>query len=318
MPLVKRSTYRSRPFYMINGHLETVIPSMFFKIEGVTYRRERLELSDGDFLDLDWSEVGSKRLLVITHGLEGSSDRYYVKRSVKYFNERGWDVLAWNCRSCSGEMNRLPRLYHHGDTADLDTVINQSLEKDYDELWLLGYSMGGSMSFKYLGELKVDDRIRGAIGFSVPCNLRDSGEQLRIKRNRIYEKKFLDRLKIKMHQKAKMGIDIDVNGLDEMEEFDEFHHKYTVPLHGFSSLDDFYEKATCDQYLTKIDRPILIANALNDPILGEKCYPVDLAQANEHIHLDLPNVGGHCGFSYFQKWYSWMEVRTEQFIKSQT
>lgn len=139
---------------MVNRHMETIIPSMFFKVDDIIYDRERLELSDGDFLDLDWLTGKKKKenLIVLSHGLEGSSDRYYIKRAARYFHERGWDILAWNCRSCSGEMNRLPRFYHHGDTEDLSKVIDHVLKSSYKKVILIGYSMGGSMSLKYLGE----------------------------------------------------------------------------------------------------------------------------------------------------------------------
>ena len=117
--------------------------------------------------------------MIITHGLEGDSARHYVIRTADYFSQRGWDIIAWNCRSCSGEMNRLPRLYHHGDTVDLGFVVDLSLGLGYDSIVLVGTSMGGSMSLKYLGEADRNRRIKGAITFSVPCNLKDSSDALK-------------------------------------------------------------------------------------------------------------------------------------------
>ena len=124
MPIIKNSTYPNPPFYQFNGHLQTIIPGIFRKVKGVNYDRERLELSDGDFLDLDWIRKGNKNIVLLSHGLEGDSDRQYILGAAKYFSQNGWDVLAWNCRSCSGEMNRNPRLYHHGDIEDIGTVVN--------------------------------------------------------------------------------------------------------------------------------------------------------------------------------------------------
>lgn len=317
MPIVERSTYTKRPFFLLNGHLETIVPSIFGKVEHVAYERERMELNDGDFLDLDWLKSGNSRLMIISHGLEGGADRYYVKRTARHFSERGWDVLAWNCRSCSGEMNRKPRFYHHGDTLDLAAVIDHSLtENKYSRVVLFGYSMGGSMSLKYLGENR--DRpleIAGAITYSVPVNLKDSALQIEKKQNRIYEKRFLKKLKDKIELKSKMHPEVvSARGIDEIKDFNTFHERYTVPLHGFSSIEDFYLTATCDQFLEQIQVPVLIANAYNDPMLGEKCYPFEQAARLENVFLDVPRLGGHVGFTLKKQAHSWMEQRAESFL----
>ncbi|MEO9477767.1 MAG: alpha/beta fold hydrolase [Cyclobacteriaceae bacterium] len=301
---------------MLNGHWETIIPSMFYKGPEVPYTRQRMELADGDFLDVDYLKGGNSKCLIITHGLEGDSNRYYVKRTARYFFDRGWDVIAWNCRSCSGEINRLPRFYHHGETGDLATVIEHSFNMNYDSVVLMGYSMGGSMSLKYMGERDVDTRIKGAITFSVPCNLLDSSEALRRKENQVYEKRFVRKLIQKMKAKAeKYPGSVNVQGIDELEGFDEFHERYTAPLHDFENASDFFAEATCDRYLPNIKVPVFIGNALNDPMLGDKCYPVNLAKESEFVYLETPNQGGHVGFSILGQKHSWMEVRAEAFMK---
>lgn len=313
MPIVQ-SSYK-RPFYLLNGHWETVIPSVFFKIKEDLYERERLELPDGDFLDVDWIHNNSTRCVVLTHGLEGGSDRYYMKRTARYFSERGWDVAAWNCRSCSGEMNRLPRFYHHGDTPDLDSVVQEILNKGYAQVFLIGYSMGGSMILKYLGEQERDSRVIGASVFSVPCNLRDSAVQLKVPGNRFYEKRFLKKLIEKIRLKASQHPNVVfAEGLDQLEDFDDFHDQYTAPLHGYSDKEEFFRKATCDQFLNKIDRPVLIVNAENDPMLGEACYPYDAANTNGFITLEVPETGGHVGFTIKKNGPSYMELRAIQFL----
>src|SRR5215510_13761043 len=136
MPLIKHSQYKA-PAHLFNGHIETIVPSTFRKIDGVAYVRERLELSDGDFLDLDWLKSDSRNLMIFSHGLEGNSERHYCKGMAKYFFQRGWDALIWNCRGCSGEMNRLPRFYHHGATEDLRAVIEHAIRKGYRFLTLV-------------------------------------------------------------------------------------------------------------------------------------------------------------------------------------
>ncbi len=254
--------------------------------------------------------------MVISHGLEGSSDKYYVRRTADYFHQRGWDIAAWSCRSCSGEMNRLPRFYHHGETKDLGYTVGNVLDRSYQEVILFGYSMGASMSLKYLGEKQRDKRIIGAITFSVPCNLKESSDRLREKENHVYEKRFLDKLIEKIKLKAQMFPDqIDLSGLEELDNFDHFHERYTAPLHGFRDAADFFEQSTCDQFLSNITVPVLIVNALNDPMLGDKCNPRDIARESKSVHLETPKHGGHAGFliSAFKR-YSWMEIRSEKFL----
>lgn len=148
MPVLKNSTYRPSPL-LINGHLETIAPALFRKVTGVHYERERLVLLDDDFVDLDWLDNGSRNLVVLTHGLEGSSDRQYMAGMARMFFEQKWDVLAWNCRSCSGEMNKALRMYHHGEIGDFGEVIDHALAtKDYEKIALVGFSMGGEHQYE--------------------------------------------------------------------------------------------------------------------------------------------------------------------------
>ena len=311
MPIVTSNSYKGTPFMLLNGHLETIIPSVFHKAPEVNYQRQRLELKDGDFIDLDWLIKNNQdRLLIITHGLEGNSDRYYVRRTAKYFHDRGGDILAWNCRSCSGQINRLSKFYHHGDTNDLSDVILDALSDKYRKAVLFGYSMGGSLSIKYLGEGRtLDSRIKGAVTYSVPLNLKDSSDQLNKRVNRFYAHRFLKKLIKKVRIKAKYypGI-LAIEAIDQIKTFDDFHHKYTLPLYGFPSIDVFYEKATCDQFLSSLSVPVFVGNALNDPLLGTKCYPKEEAKRNDLFYLQTPLKGGHVGFSYQSKGYSWMET----------
>lgn len=274
-----------------------------------------MELNDGDFLDLDRIKNGNAKCLVITHGLEGGSDRYYVKRAAKYFSARGWDILAWNCRSCSGEMNRLPRFYHHGDTDDLSTVVNSVLDQGYKQVAMMGYSMGGSMSLKFLGEANRDQRIVGGAFFSVPCNLRDSAVQLKLPENQKYEKRFLDKLLEKVKLKSIQFPELKEILEAGVEDFDDFHEKFTAPLHGFKNKEDFFESATCDKFLTDIKVSVLIVNALNDPMLGEACYPFKQAEENKNVFLETPKKGGHTGFTLSGKEHSYMEERADQFFR---
>ena len=296
--------------------METVIPSLFYKVEGVNYERERLELEDGDFLDIDWLKGGNQRLLVLSHGLEGNSQRHYIHRPAKFYSQKGWDILAWNNRSCSGEMNRLPRFYHHGATEDIAAVIDRGLSDGYEEVLLMGFSMGGGMQQKYLGERTPDERIIGAISFSVPCNVENSADELRKKGNRFYERRFVSKLKEKILTKAAlMELPIDLEELSNVKTFRELDSAFTLKIHTeYKDADDFYARITSDQYLPNIKVPLLIVNANNDPMLGDKCYPVDLAKKQKNIFLEMPELGGHVGFILPNDEYSYMEYASNKFI----
>lgn len=315
MPLVT-SDYKNPPFYLVNGHLETVVPSMFRKVAG-QYERERLELTDGDFLDLDWIRSGKNKIVIISHGLEGSSERHYSKGMATWFSQHGWDALAWNCRGCSGEMNRLPRFYHHGATEDIAAVVDHAIAKGYEEIALVGFSMGGSMSLKYAGERKdtLPKEVKATIVFSVPCNLGSSARELDKPEKKFYLNRFLKKLEKKIRAKSMRfpGL-ISSEGFGQIKTFREFDTRYTAPLHGFSDADDFYEKASSGPHIPHIKIPTLIVNALNDPFLPDACYPFDIARVHKYVHLETPERGGHVGFSLPSGKPNWMELRALEFI----
>ncbi len=317
MPIIN-SSYTHPPFYLFNRHLETIFPSMFRKIAGI-YERERLELTDGDFLDLDWMRRKNNKLVILSHGLEGSSERHYSKGAAHYFYQRGWDALAWNCRGCSGEMNRLPRFYHHGATDDLAAVIGHAIQNNYTHVTLVGFSMGGSLSLKYVGEREdqVPPEIKSVATFSVPCDLGASARELDKPNKRFYLNRFLKKLEKKIRAKAvKFPHLMSAEGFEQINSFRDFDNRYTAPLHGFVDADDFYAKASSGQYLPFIQIPTLIVNALNDPFLPDECYPFEVAKTHSHIYLETPQRGGHVGFSMAGKTESWMEVRAFEFVNS--
>jgi len=318
MPLLPSSAYRP-PFYLWNAHAETIVPSLFRNVQGVTYQRERLELADGDFLDLDWLGSRRHRLVIISHGLEGSSERHYCKGAAAYFFNRGWDVLVWNCRGCSGEINRLPRFYHHGATDDLKTVVEHACTKNYKTIALVGFSLGGSLTIKYAGENNgcLPAPVAAAAVFSVPCNLRASAKELDKPAGRFYRNRFLAKLKKKIEAKEKNLPDSITSrhfrSIRTLEDFDNF---YTAPLHGFRDADDFYLNASCGPYLQQVGIPLLLVNAANDPFLPEACYPKELAAGHAHVYLEIPARGGHVGFTLPGRPENWMELRAFQFIQS--
>lgn len=317
MPAVA-SAYKGPPFYYVNRHFETVLPSLRRKVEGVTYERERIETPDDDFLDIDWIRNGYDRLLVISHGLEGNSDRHYVKGLAKLFAGHGWDILAWNNRTCSGEMNRQRIMYHHGASYDLRTVIEHiNKVRDYQRISLAGISMGGGQTLRYLGEhpdFPLPANIQGAVAISAPCSLIESAHTLTYRGNWMYEKKFLDRLKLKIRAKAEQYPDIDISGLDQIKTTRQFDERFSGPIHGFKGADEFYEHCNPFPFVKQIEQPVLLINALNDPLLEGDCYPYELAKAKDNLYLETPARGGHVGFIQRGKEFTYSEERALDFL----
>ncbi|MDF2157913.1 alpha/beta fold hydrolase [Algoriphagus sp. CAU 1675] len=317
MPIIE-SSYNNPPFYLFNGHLETIVPSLLRKIEGVNYFRERITTPDEDFLNLDWSTVGSNKLLIISHGLEGDSRRHYAMGLVKLFNQNGIDVLVWNNRSCGGELNLQPVLYHHGSSFDLDTTIKHVLKtRSYEEIVLAGISMGGAQTLKYLGENgpSLPSQVSKAAVFSTPVNLPSSAATLKLPSNRFYKNRFLGKLKKKMAAKGEQFPElIDSELLKTVTNFDQFDTLFTAKLHGFKDAADFYRSVSPDNWIKNIEVPVLIINALNDPLLGKKCYPVKLAESKPEILLEMPSRGGHTGFTLFNEEFTYAEKRLLEFL----
>jgi predicted alpha/beta-fold hydrolase len=317
MPLIE-SNYKRPPFYYINGHLETIIPSMIRKIKEVDYQRERIDTPDEDFLNIDWLRGGHKRILVLSHGLEGGSDRHYAMGMAKLFFSHGWDVAAWNNRSCNGEMNKQRILYHHAASYDLRAVVDHVLSTgDYDEVALVGISMGGGQTVRYLGqedEFGLPKELKKAVVISAPVSLIESAKTLLKRSNRVYEKRFLRKLKVKVKGKALQYPDIDISRLDQMSTLKEFDNTYSGPLHGFKDAKEFY--AFCDPYpfLKKVTKELLILNALNDPLLEGNCYPYELAKSKSNITLETPKRGGHVGFVQSGKEFTYSEERALDFL----
>jgi uncharacterized protein len=319
MPVLHHSSYHP-PFFLKNGHLQTIYPNLFRSVEGITYRRQRLETPDGDFLDLDWSSVGASRVAVLVHGLEGNATRPYILGMVRTLNRLGWDAVAWNFRGCSGEPNRKLRFYHSGDTPDLHTVTAHVLQNDgYEQLALIGFSLGGNVILKYLGEQGADARLKiaTAVTFSVPCDLAGSARQMAGLENAVYMKRFMKLLhaKIRVKMETFPGA-IDDHGYERMRTFEDFDERYTAPLHGFGSAYDYWTRASSKPLLAHIAVPTLLVNALDDPFLSPSCYPYEEAEISPYLFLETPATGGHVGFVSFNRDSEyWSESRALAFLR---
>jgi uncharacterized protein len=322
MPLVPHSTYPGPPRYQLNGHFQTILPALTRKIQALHYQRERLELPDGDFVDLDWLDANSQDLVILSHGLEGSTERVYMKAAAHFFHQKGMDVLGWNCRSCSGEMNRKLRLYNHGEIGDFGQVIEHALQrKRYQKIHLIGYSMGGSILLKYLGVhgKNIPEAIKTGIAFSSPCDLQGSIQTLEKRSNWFYRRKFFSSLSKKIKAKAEQFPgQIDLSKFDQIKTWRDFDEFYSAPINGYRDAEDFYFQASAQNFVEGITVPALLCNAMNDPILTPSCSPKHLAKHHPYFYVETPRKGGHVGFAirnYPGSDY-WLEHRALEFIEA--
>jgi len=317
MPIIPNSTYQASGIFR-NAHVNTIYPAFFRKVEGVDYERERIETPDGDFLDLDWSKVGGRSLLIALHGLEGSAYRPYICGMMRYFNDQGCDGLGLNFRGCSGEPNRLLRSYHIGETSDLKLVIQHALQTGaYERIGLVGYSLGGNVVLKYLGEDpgRVVDEVVGGVAFSVPCDVKTANTEIDRWHNWHYRKRFLDDLNRKMEEKA-ARFPKQLQLPEQMpRDFREFDDQFTAPIHGFDSAEHYWTSSSAIHYIPDIEHPALLVSAADDSFLSPPCYPFELAEAHEYFHLEVPRYGGHVGFmTRHPKGYFWTEQRAYEFL----
>lgn len=302
------------PYFLFNKHLETIYPALFRRVNINGFRRERISTPDDDFLDLDWLDrCEAQSLVIVSHGLEGNSQRPYMRGMAKAFFDAGYSVITWNYRGCGEEMNRRLRFYHSGATDDLDVVVKHAAPK-YKSVYLVGFSLGGNITLKYLGEKGKDTgKVKGAAVFSVPIDLQTSCEKISLPENRIYANRFLKSLKKKVIAKGKLMGGIDLTDIDAITTLKVFDDRYTAPLHGFRDAEHYYRSCSSLYFLKDVRVPTLVTNAKNDPFLSPNCYPSNVN--NPFIQFDFPNHGGHVGFSLLNNKLYWSELRALQFIQ---
>jgi uncharacterized protein len=300
------------PRWQPNGQAQTIVPGAFRKVAGVAYTRERIGTPDDDFLDLDWVQGGHDRLVIVTHGLEGSSHSQYALGTARLLPTHGWDVLAWNCRSCSGEMNRQFRLYYHGDTADIETVVHHAIGRRYRSVVLAGFSMGGNITMKYVGTRgdRLPAEVRAAIAFCAPTDLESGAEVLDLPQNYLYKKRFMDKLAVKIQVKAeRFPGRLQPERLRAVRRWRDFDEWFSAPMCGYADAAEFYADSSARFFVGGTRVPTLLVNPINDPILTPACSPQDLAREHPFFHLQMPAIGGHCGFMERGQASSWAERR---------
>ncbi len=316
MPYINQTDYMPSAFFR-NGHINTMYPFAFRKRHQVQYQRIRLDTPDQDFLDIDCLQNNNRKAVIICHGLEGSSESQYMLGIANHLSKNQYDVLAMNFRSCSGEMNNKLRLYHSGATDDLHFVINH-FANQYDEIALLGYSLGGNLILKYNGDglFPLVDKIKVSIAISAPTDLSAGSAHLQRKSNWPYEYRFLKNLGIKVHEKHKQYPDkVSLEPLRKIKTLWDFDEYYTAPIHGFDGAEDYYAKCSCGPHLVNVKKPCYIINALDDPFLPEESYPIQTAQDHALLTLITPQYGGHVGFYTPKSEAYWSDITILELLK---
>jgi predicted alpha/beta-fold hydrolase len=285
------------PFWLPGGDLQTIWGALIAMPE-VVYRRERWELPDGDFLDLDWVDGPAEApLLVLFHGLEGDSRSPYALHLMAAVKQRGWRGVVPHFRGCSGELNRLPRAYHSGDTAEIEAILRH-LQQGNAPLHAAGVSLGGNALLKWLGERGESARelVRSAAAVSAPLDLPAAGAALDQGFSRVYTARFLKTLKAKALAKLERFPGLyDRRALQEVDSIKGFDSLVTAPLHGYRDADDYWARAASKPGLKAIAVPTLIINARNDPFMPGGVLPAP-EQVSPLVTLDFPESGGHVGF----------------------
>jgi len=314
------SKYTAPPL-LRNKHLHTIIPSLLFQHNLEYTSRERVNLPDKDFIDIDWIKNGGKKLVLLLHGLESSAQQFYVKHTADFLSKKNYDIVAINYRGCSGEQNNLYKSYHSGCSADLDSIVKYiDQNNNYDQLHIVGFSLGGNILLKYLAEYQstVPTNFVKGVAFSAPIDLKSVSLQLSNTFGGIYQKHFLKKLNKKLTQKTlSFPHDIsleDIEKLNTLKKFDDF---YTAPSHGFNDAFDYYDKCSSKPLLGMVKHPVLLVNALNDPFLPKECYPFDILSKHKFIDYETPKDGGHLAFiKSFSNQTCWYPERIWEFISS--
>ena len=316
MPLV--DSRFAPPWWLHNGHVQTILPVLWRRRHTLNPVREREELPDADFIDLDWYRAGAKKLAVLSHGLEGHSRNNYMRGTAETLVADGWDVLAWNYRGCSGEPNRLLRFYHAGDTGDLRFLVERAAPR-YERIAVIGFSLGGNVTLKYLGEEPPHPKVCAGVAIGAAVDLASCVRRLDQRwDNRLYLHNFLIPLLARIEHKARaFPGQLDIARLRSVRGIEQYDDCYAAPIHGFAGAADYYARSSSRQFIPRIAVPALLLNARNDPFLSPACFPRAEAEASATFFLEAPSSGGHLGFLDLRRGLaSWAEVRIAEFLRS--
>lgn len=335
----------SPPLWLAGGHLQTIVPYLLGAAPKMDYRRERWELPDGDFVDADWliDEQGisvkdpsdtifvpdlkheTRPVVMMFHGLEGSSQSNYARALMAEVKRRGWIGVVVHFRGCSGEPNRLPRVYYAGDTAEIQRFVEQVKTKaPQAPIYLVGYSLGGNALLKWLGE-NADEAsvmVSKAAAISAPMDLAASSKALEVGVNRmLYGPVFVSSMRSKALAFSKRFPDLlDVEKVREAQTIWDMDEAVTAVLYGASDADEYYARNASKPWLPAIQTPVLVINAKNDPFVPAESLPQP-EDVSPHVTLEYLAGGGHVGFggSWLGNDISWLPSRIlDYFIQDET
>ncbi len=315
----KEKSFFKPAWWLPGPHLQTLWPTLCRReIKHIKLKRERIELTDGDFVDLDWTEEKDAPLVLVLHGLEGSVHSPYAKGMLHAIEQQGWRGVFMHFRGCSGEMNRHARLYHSGDTEDVAKIITLLKKRRQNQsIAAIGFSLGGNVLLKWLGELGKNTPLSAAVAISVPFDLSKTAIRIQQGFSRVYDQYFVRTLCKKVRNKFKsQPAPIKLSILDELRSLREFDDKITAPLHGFMNAEDYYQKSSCRQFLKNITVPTLLLQAKDDPFMTEDILPHS-SELSPSVKLELTEQGGHVGFvggSLPWRAEYWLEQRAPQFL----
>jgi len=312
---IRHSSFRPA-WWARSAHVQTLWPSLFRRRPNLSLERQRLELPDGDFIDLALADGDGPTVLVV-HGLEGGLQSHYAGNVLQALRNAGFRPVFMFLRGRSGEPNRLPRSYHSGASEDLAAVLDLLTGNPAGPvLAVVGYSLGGNMLLKYLGE-RDRPLVRAAVAVSVPFVLRDAMLRLNLGMSRVYQRHLLKRLKTTYREKfARLPSPLDVD-LDRLRNFFEYDDRVTAPLNGFAGAEDYYARCSCRPFLPRITTPTLILHSRDDPFMFPHTVP-RAAELGPGVTLELSRRGGHVGFvTGALPWRTeyWLESRIVDFLR---
>ncbi|WP_034474801.1 hydrolase [Aestuariibacter salexigens] len=311
------------PWWARNRHVQTIWPRFMQKRRKLHYRMQRMELPDGDFVDVAWSQHNVKKegVVLLFHGLEGSIRSHYANDVMAVMADEGYQVAMMHFRGCSGEPNRTTRAYHSGETEDAQYFLEYIQQRFPSSRKIaIGFSLGANMLLKMLGELPKQQWLNAVAAVSPPMRLAECAESINHGFSRFYQRYLLESMRGTLLKKFSK---LDYSGLKSltleriksMRSFREFDEWVTAPLHGFANAEHYYQVCSSHDYLSKIETPTLIVHSLDDPFMNHNVIPRKEA-LSPSVRLELSEKGGHVGFMQGSPWRPkiWLHERLRQFV----
>jgi len=294
------------PWWLRNRHVQTILPFLLKANNSIPYKKQRLELPDGDFVDVFWCETQKQPqhevqpLVIVLHGMGGCFQSHYIPGMVKALLSRGYRVAFLHARGCSGVPNRLPVTFHAADTSELQQLVLAAKNQNPDQpIAALGFSLGGSVLLKWLAENNGHHLLAAAVAMSVPFDLSETANKINTGFSRVYQQYLLRQLKTLAISKTQIHpAPLSVQEIQRVTTLREYDDRMTAKINGFDNVDNYYRIASCKQYLRNIRTPTLIIHATDDPFVPKHSIPTE-HELSPHVVLELSHRGGHVGFIHY-------------------